>query len=48
MLAPGWTSYTHRLRYQTFDVTKMLHEGTNALGAMLGGGGGLIWLRLQR
>ena len=38
MLAPGWTSYTHRLRYQTFDVTAMLREGTNALGAMLGDG----------
>jgi alpha-L-rhamnosidase len=38
VLAPGWTSYTHRLRYQTFDVTAMLHEGTNALGAMLGDG----------
>jgi len=38
VLAPGWTSYTHRLRYQTFDVTAMLNEGTNALGAMLGDG----------
>ena len=38
VLAPGWTSYTHRLRYQTFDVTDMLREGANALGAMLGDG----------
>ncbi|GHO46755.1 glycoside hydrolase family 78 protein [Ktedonospora formicarum] len=37
-LAPGWTSYTHRLRYQTFDVTSHLHEGRNAIGAMLGDG----------
>ena len=38
VLAPGWTSYSHRLRYQTFDVTDMLHEGPNALGATLGDG----------
>lgn len=41
VLAPGWTSYPHRLRYQTFDVTHLLHEGRNALGAMLGDG----WFR---
>ncbi|HEX6288797.1 MAG TPA: glycoside hydrolase family 78 protein [Herpetosiphonaceae bacterium] len=41
VLAPGWTSYDHRLRYQTFDVTTMLREGRNALGALLGDG----WLR---
>jgi alpha-L-rhamnosidase len=38
VLAPGWTSYNHRLRYQTFDVTTMLREGPNAIGAMLGDG----------
>lgn len=38
VLAPGWTSYQQRLRYQTFDVTKLLREGPNALGAMLGEG----------
>lgn len=41
VLAPGWTSYTHRLRYQTFDVTGLLHAGRNAAGAMLGDG----WFR---
>ncbi len=41
VLAPGWTSYNHRLRYQTFDVTDLLHEGRNALGAILGDG----WFR---
>jgi alpha-L-rhamnosidase len=41
VMAPGWTSYHHRLRYQTFDVTDFLHEGRNALGAMLGDG----WFR---
>jgi alpha-L-rhamnosidase len=38
VLDPGWTSYSHRLRYQTFDVTGMLHEGRNAIGALLGDG----------
>ena len=38
VMAPGWTSYSHRLRYQTFDVTDLLREGGNALGAMLGSG----------
>ena len=38
LLSPGWTSYHHRLRYQTFDVTGQLQEGQNAIGAMLGDG----------
>ncbi|MCI2237249.1 glycoside hydrolase family 78 protein [Paenibacillus sp. TRM 82003] len=38
VLAPGWTSYTHRLRYRTHDVTHLLHEGSNALGAWLADG----------
>ena len=38
VLAPGWTSYDYRLRYQTFDVTSLVREGRNALGAMLGDG----------
>ena len=41
VMAPGWTSYSHRLRYQTYDVTEMLHEGRNAMGALLGDG----WFR---
>jgi len=38
VLAPGWTSYRHRLRYQTFDVTALLRDGPNAIGAILGDG----------
>ena len=38
VLAPGWTSYTHRLRYQTFDVTDLLREGPNAIGATVAEG----------
>ncbi|GFZ93227.1 alfa-L-rhamnosidase [Paenibacillus marchantiophytorum] len=35
---PGWTSYKHRLQYQTYDVTELLLTGDNALGAVLGNG----------
>ena len=27
VLAPGWTSYHHRLRYQTYDVTDLVRTG---------------------
>ena len=37
-LSPGWTDYNLRILYQTHDVTKLLREGRNALGAMLGPG----------
>lgn len=37
-MTPGWTSYNHRLLYQTYDVTPLLHPGTNRAGAMLGAG----------
>ncbi|MCA9875776.1 MAG: family 78 glycoside hydrolase catalytic domain, partial [Anaerolineales bacterium] len=38
VLTPGWTSYDHRLQYQTYDVTNLLLDGENVLGAMLGDG----------
>nr|AAR96046.1 alpha-L-rhamnosidase A [Thermomicrobia bacterium PRI-1686] len=38
VLSPGWTSYRHRLLYETFDVTGLLREGDNCLGAILGDG----------
>ncbi|MGA5200472.1 family 78 glycoside hydrolase catalytic domain [Streptomyces variegatus] len=37
-LAPGWTSYNHRLRYQTHDVTEHLRAGDNTIGAWLADG----------
>jgi len=37
-LAPGWTSYQHRLRYQTHDVTDLVRSGANAIGAFLADG----------
>ena len=37
-LAPGYTDYGVRLQYQTHDVTDLLRQGTNAIGALLGYG----------
>src|SRR5665647_468254 len=31
-LTPGWTSYNKRLQYQTYDVTNLLKNGSNAIG----------------
>lgn len=38
LLAPGVTDYDARLQYQTYDVTSLLHQGPNAVGALLGYG----------
>ena len=38
VLSPGWTDYSKRIQYQTYDVTEMLAEGQNALGGILGDG----------
>ncbi|MEY2242058.1 glycoside hydrolase family 78 protein [Streptomyces sp. BF23-18] len=38
VLAPGWTSYHHRLRYQTYDVTGQVHAGENAIGVQVADG----------
>ena len=35
VLAPGWTSYDHRLRYQTFDVTALLRAGRQRASARM-------------
>lgn len=34
----GWTDYTKRVHYRTYDVTKLLKSSTNALGAVLSDG----------
>lgn len=36
--APGFTDYRLRIFYQTFDVTKLLHEGENQIFATIGKG----------
>jgi alpha-L-rhamnosidase len=38
VLDPGWTTYSVRVLYSTYDVTAQLQSGKNAIGAMLGGG----------
>lgn len=42
-LAPGWTSYNKRIQYQTYDVTRLLQDGKNAIGVTLANG----WYRGQ-
>src|SRR5205823_3327778 len=38
VLDPGWTQYSQTAQYVTFDLTKQLRNGANALGIMLGNG----------
>jgi alpha-L-rhamnosidase len=38
LFRPGWTSYPHRLEYQTYNVTDLLTAGNNAAGIYLGDG----------
>jgi len=38
VLDPGWTPYSRRVLYSTFDVTHHLAEGPNCLGVTLGNG----------
>lgn len=42
---PGWTEFRKRVYYQTYDVTQMVRQGNNALGAILSDGwySGYIW-----
>ncbi len=37
-LTPDWTDYRYRVSYQTYDVTRLLRRGANALGVVLGAG----------
>ena len=38
MLDPGWTTYSKRVLYSTYDVTEHLRHGRNAVGVILGNG----------
>jgi len=45
-LTPGWTSYNKRLQYQVYDITDMVKNGKNTVGAFIGDGwyrGPLAW-----
>ncbi len=46
VLTPGFTDFSKRVQYQTYDVSHLLTKGSNAIGAMLGDGwfgSGLSW-----
>jgi alpha-L-rhamnosidase len=46
LLTPGWTDFPKRLEYQVYDVSLLLVDGGNSLGAILGSmwwSGGLGW-----
>ncbi len=47
---PGWTSYHEHLCYQTWEVTDLIRQGENVLGAHLGAGWykGMIGFVLER
>jgi len=50
-LAPGWTDYTRRVQYQTYDVTDHVQSGDNAIGVTLGDGwaaGYIAWAGRQK
>jgi alpha-L-rhamnosidase len=50
VFAPGWTNYRRTIQYQTYDVTALLREGENVLGAILGDGwfcGHVGWQKRQ-
>lgn len=38
VLAPGWTDYPTRVPYQVYDVTQLVTQGENAVGAIVGDG----------
>lgn len=38
IMAPGWQAYSHRLCYQTYDITSYLDEGENVIGVHLAEG----------
>lgn len=38
VLSPGWTDFRQRVFYQTYDVTSLLRQGENVIGAYLAPG----------
>jgi alpha-L-rhamnosidase len=51
IFAPGWTDYHRRIQYQVYDITSLIQQGSNALGAVLGDGwavGHIAWAGRQR
>lgn len=38
VLTPGWTDYSQRVQYQSYDVTELVRTGDNVLAVVLGDG----------
>ena len=38
LLTPGWSDYRKRVYYDSYDVTKLIMPGENAIGVLLGNG----------
>jgi alpha-L-rhamnosidase len=38
LLDPGWTTYSKRVLYSTYDVSRLLRRGENAIGLVVGNG----------
>jgi alpha-L-rhamnosidase len=38
VLTPGWSAYRTTVLYDTYNVTPLLHEGSNAISVLLGNG----------
>ncbi len=38
VLAPGWTDYRERVKYQTYDVTESVKQGVNSIAALVAPG----------
>ena len=50
VLTPGFTDYRKRVLYQAYDVTSLLVNGDNVIGALLGDGwygSGLTWVGMH-
>ena len=38
LLTPGWSDYRKTVYYDSYNVTRLLHDGKNAIGILLGNG----------
>lgn len=49
-LAPEWTDYAKRVQYQTYDVTRLINNKKNVIGATLADGwyAGSLWSHFYR
>lgn len=48
VLAPGWTSYSHRVQSESYDITPFLKEGENTFSIYAGNGWGVGGIGYQR